>query len=77
MIDWQYNKPDMRTVKDTAENFNLSEYFVRYHLISKGLVRYCKVGRHGKYYINQQSVAAFLDSGYTENENPEQLTGGM
>lgn len=51
--------PTMKTIKDTAKDFNLPEHFIR-TLCKQGEICYVRAG--SKYLINQQRLAEYLNS---------------
>lgn len=57
----QYDIPDMRSVNDTAANFNISRCYAR-RLALSGAVHSVRTSAHGKIYINQQSLADYFNS---------------
>lgn len=57
--------PDMRSVKETAKNFGIAEYYVR-QLVLSGQVKAIRAGKtgNGKILVNQESLAQLFNSSY-------------
>lgn len=68
MTNFEKIIPDMRGVKETAENFGIAQHYAR-QLALSGKVKAVRIGR-GKILINQQSVAEFFNSSYLNEPNP-------
>ncbi len=72
MREIEKNVPDMRGVKETAENFGIAQHFAR-QLALSGKVKAVRVGR-GKILINQASVAEYFNSAYLNESTPAQTS---
>ncbi|MBR6761403.1 MAG: helix-turn-helix domain-containing protein [Oscillospiraceae bacterium] len=55
-------KPTMLTVKETAEEFQISQYYAR-QLALSGTVKAVRIGK-GKILINAESVAEYFSNAY-------------
>lgn len=66
------NLPDMRGIRETAERSGLPEHLVRQWVIT-GKVVAVRAGR-GKYYVNQQSLIDFLNTGTNCARSSEEVT---
>ena len=67
--------PDMRSVKDTAKNFGLSEHYVRQLALSgKVLAVRLSDKPNSKILINQDSLAMYFSKSVLYNDVPEETT---
>lgn len=73
MKNFEKTVPDMRGVKETAENFGIAQHFAR-QLALSGKVAAVRVGR-GKILINQQSVAEYFNTAYLNTPEPAATSG--
>ncbi len=64
------NIPEMCGVRETAENFGISQHYAR-QLALSGTVKAVRVGRN-KILINQQSVAEYFNSSCLTVPEPTQ-----